>query len=84
MVSTVAMNQSENPCYCYHRRLPFPFDAELNIMNTFGWARGRDCRLVRFSRLALARGGQASHSLVKTPAKIMGKLSGGTLGGIGS
>jgi hypothetical protein len=44
MVSAVVVYQSENPCY--HRRLPFPFDAELNTMNGFGWARGRGCKIV--------------------------------------
>jgi hypothetical protein len=35
MVSTVGVEQSEIPCH--RRRLPFPFYAQPNIMNTFGW-----------------------------------------------
>jgi hypothetical protein len=34
MVSTVGVKQSKNPCH--RRRLPFPFDAERNIMNVLG------------------------------------------------
>jgi hypothetical protein len=71
MVSTVGVKQSKKPCHRCH--LPFPFHAKLNVMNGFGWARGSDCRIVRFGVLALARGGCASHFLVKTPAKIRGR-----------
>jgi hypothetical protein len=78
MVSTIAANQSENPYY--HHRLPFPFDAKINIMNAFGWSRGSDCRIVRFDLLALVREGGASHFLVETPTKIREKSSGGTVG----
>jgi hypothetical protein len=31
------------------------------------------CKIIGFDALALARGGGASHFLVKTPAKIRGK-----------
>jgi hypothetical protein len=51
MVSTVGKKKrSENP---YHRcrLLPFPFDAEQNIMNVLG--ANNDCKIVGFDVLAL-------------------------------
>jgi hypothetical protein len=39
-----------------------------------------DCKIVGYDMLALAKGGRASHFLVKTPTKIREESSGGTLG----
>ncbi len=68
LIAVVVLYQSKNPCY--HCCSPFPFDAELNAMNEFGWVRGSNCKIVKIGMLALARGGQASQFfVVESPAK---------------
>jgi hypothetical protein len=50
-------------------------------MNEFGWARGNDCKILRFGLLSPATGARASHFFILNSRQDEEEASGSPLGG---